>query len=102
LSGCSTSSSPPRGAVPETRNSEVSHPPRSQHSPAKPRARLAFQASAARLSGTVRREVVTAHEWHTGCPVPLLGLRLLKLRYWGFHGRPHWGQLVVNADAVGP
>jgi hypothetical protein len=102
LSGCTTSASTPRGAVPETRSSEVSLPPRSQHSPSKPRARLVFQASAARLSGTVRRKVVAAHEWHTGCPVPLSGLRLLNLRYWGFDGRPRWGQLVVNADAVGP
>ncbi len=35
--------------------------------------------------------------WHTGCPVPLTGLRLLTLDYWGFDGRPHEGQLIVSA-----
>jgi hypothetical protein len=102
LSGCSTPASPHRGPVPETTNSEASHTARAQRSPAKPPARLVFKASAARLSETVRREVVAAHEWHAGCPVPLSGLRVLKLRYWGFDGRAHWGQLVVNAGAVGP
>ena len=98
LSGC-TSASRPQGAASGTRHIKPSRAPRS---PAVPRAKLAFQASAARLSGAVRREVVTAHEWHPGCPVPLSGLRLLTLRYWGFDRRAHWGQLVVNAGAVGP
>jgi hypothetical protein len=34
--------------------------------------------------------------------VPLAQLRVLTLRYVGFDGRPHTGQLIVNADAVAP
>jgi hypothetical protein len=38
--------------------------------------------------------------WRAGCPVPLDGLRYLRIGYWGFDGGAHVGELVVNADAV--
>jgi hypothetical protein len=34
--------------------------------------------------------------WQPGCPVPLRGLRLLTVRYWGFDGQVRQGPLVVN------
>jgi hypothetical protein len=40
--------------------------------------------------------------WQPGCPVPLSGLRLLTVTHWGFDGRPHTGQLVVNRDVAAP
>jgi hypothetical protein len=40
--------------------------------------------------------------WEGGCPVPLSQLRLLTVRHWGFDGRPHVGQLVVNREAAAP
>ena len=33
-------------------------------------------------------------------PVPLSQLRLLIVRHWGFDGRAHTGQLVVNRDVA--
>jgi D-alanyl-D-alanine carboxypeptidase len=43
---------------------------------------------------------VTARElggsWRPGCPVGPADLRLVRLSYWGFDGRPHVGGLVVN------
>ena len=39
--------------------------------------------------------------WREGCPVPLEGLRYLRIGHWGFDGAAHVGELVVNADAVG-
>jgi hypothetical protein len=62
----------------------------------------AFHASAVPLSASVRDEVVSAHEWHAGCPVSLAQLRLLTVPYHGFDGRIHSGQLVVNEAAVAP
>jgi poly-gamma-glutamate synthesis protein (capsule biosynthesis protein) len=53
------------------------------------------------LSAGIRAQVVSAHEWHSGCPVSLAGLRLLRVAYHGFDGRSHQGQLVVNEAAVG-
>jgi len=38
--------------------------------------------------------------WHRGCPVAPAQLRLIRLRYVGFDGRPHLGALVVNASVV--
>ena len=40
--------------------------------------------------------------WRPGCPVPLLQLRLLTVSHWGFDGRVHEGQLVVNRDVAAP
>ena len=38
--------------------------------------------------------------WRGDCPVPLSQLRLLIVRHWGFDGRAHTGQLVVNRDVA--
>ena len=35
--------------------------------------------------------------WHAGCPVGPAQLRRIRLRYVGFDGKPHRGQLIVNA-----
>jgi hypothetical protein len=40
--------------------------------------------------------------WRPGCPVPLSDLRLLTVTHWGFDGRVHEGQLVVNEVAAAP
>ena len=40
--------------------------------------------------------------WQPGCPVALSQLRLLTVRHWGFDGRPHSGQLVVNENVAAP
>ena len=37
-----------------------------------------------------------------GCPVALSDLRLVTVTHWGFDGRPHTGQLVVNRDVAKP
>jgi len=57
-----------------------------------------FHVSVRPLPAPVRAQVATA--WHAGCPVPLSGLRLLTVDYWGFDGGVHSGQLVVNATAA--
>ena len=38
--------------------------------------------------------------WQSGCPVALTDLRLLTVTHWGFDGREHTGQLVVNRDSA--
>jgi hypothetical protein len=40
------------------------------------------------------------YSWHPGCPVPVSGLRLIKMTHWGMDHRPHTGQLVVNASVA--
>ena len=66
-----------------------------------PLALLAFHGSAQPLPAPLRAELA-ATSWHSGCPVPLSGLRLLTLSHWGFDGRVHTGRLTVNATVARP
>ena len=61
-----------------------------------------FQASSHPLSAPVREAVVAAGEWHSGCPVTLSQLRVLRVPYVGFDGHSHTGELIVNQAAVAP
>src|SRR5689334_11487615 len=61
-----------------------------------------FHASARPLDASIRHQVVAAHLWSARCPVPLSELRVLTVRYRGFDGRSHAGELIVNKDAVQP
>src|SRR5262245_48255019 len=58
-----------------------------------------FAASIKPLAGSDRANV-DASSWYAGCPVPLSGLRVLAVRHWGFDGRVHTGELVVNSSAA--
>jgi hypothetical protein len=60
-----------------------------------------FHSSIKPLPAPVRAEIV-GRSWHPGCPVPLSHLRVLTVSYWGFDGRTHGGQMVVNEDAAAP
>ena len=62
---------------------------------------VAFHASIRPLPAPVRSEL-TGRFWYRGCPVPLRRLRLLTVNHWGFDGRLHTGQLVVNEAAAAP
>ncbi len=62
----------------------------------------AFHASSAPVSQPVRAMLVDSHHWNSKCPVPISGLRVLTLSFWGFDGKPHTGQIVTNANAVEP
>jgi hypothetical protein len=54
------------------------------------------------LSAPERAALISAQEWHSGCPVALSGLRVLSVTFWGFDGRAHSGELVVNKSATAP
>jgi hypothetical protein len=51
-----------------------------------------------RFVGTIARvsSADLPHSWRPGCPVGPAQLRLLRLGYWGFDGRPRVGLLVVR------
>ncbi len=52
--------------------------------------------------GAVTRKLVrdTDLAWSPGCPVGLADLRYLRMSFWGFDGRPHTGEMVVNASVA--
>ncbi len=56
-----------------------------------------YRSSVQPLSAGLRDQL-RGESWRPGCPVPLSGLRVLTVAHWGFDGRPHTGQLVVDAD----
>jgi hypothetical protein len=58
-----------------------------------------FHSTARPLPDGVRANL-EGRFWRAGCPVPLSQLRLLTVSHWGFDGRTHEGQLVVNRDVA--
>ena len=61
-----------------------------------------FQAVSAPLTPPVRAELRAGGFWQRGCPVAMSDLRRLTVLYWGFDGRLHPGDLIVNRDAARP
>jgi hypothetical protein len=61
-----------------------------------------FQASVQPLSAQARAQVVSAGEWHVGCPTNLSQLRLLTVTHWDWTGGAALGQIVVNEGAAAP
>jgi len=62
---------------------------------------VAFHAVAQPVSAPLQTKL-TGKYWHQGCPVSFAQLRVLTVTHWGFDGRVHTGQVVVNRDAVAP
>jgi hypothetical protein len=67
---------------------------------AKPKPRARPEAFSANIQRIPSRKTLR-YSWRPGCPVPISGLRLINMTYWGFDKRPHQGRLVVNAKAAG-
>ncbi len=62
----------------------------------------AYESSVTPLPASLEANLAQGESWRPGCPVPLSDLRLLTVAHWGFDGRPHKGQLVVNRDVAKP
>jgi D-alanyl-D-alanine carboxypeptidase len=54
-----------------------------------------FHATIGPITPAIRARMGTT--WAPGCPVPLAQLRYVTVSFWGFDGRPHTGELVLNA-----
>jgi hypothetical protein len=54
---------------------------------------------------SVPADVLARSTWREECPVTVEELRYLTMSFWGFDGRPHTGEMIVNAgfadDVVG-
>lgn len=61
-----------------------------------------FRSSVRPLSATERSQLIRHGTWHQGCPVPLAGLRVLRVTHYGFDGEVRTGQLVVGRDVARP
>lgn len=56
-----------------------------------------FFAAAVSLPPEVERQMLEKKSWRPECPVPPDQLAYLVTTFWGFDGRPHYGELVVHA-----
>jgi hypothetical protein len=56
----------------------------------------------ARLTHAQVHDLISAGEWHRGCPVWPSQLRVLTYRYYGFDRTTHIGQIVVNQKVAHP
>lgn len=50
--------------------------------------------------GSVPAEVLARSTWVEGCPVAATELNYLTMSFWGFDGKPHTGEMIVNAEAA--
>ena len=57
---------------------------------------LAYTATIESVPSAVRRRMTGSSHDPATCPVGFADLRLLTMRYMGFDGRPHIGQMVVH------
>jgi hypothetical protein len=57
-----------------------------------------FHATVGPVTAQLRRRM--GRTWSPSCPVGLRDLRYLTLTFEGFDGRPHTGELVVNASVA--
>jgi hypothetical protein len=48
--------------------------------------------------GPIPPEVLSRSTWSPDCPVSLEDLSYITLTHWGFDGRAHTGELIVNAS----
>jgi hypothetical protein len=62
-------------------------------SPTPPR----FEAAIQPIPPAIAAQMVGV-SWRPGCPVPLDRLRVITLRYHGFDGAVHTGEIVMHAD----
>jgi hypothetical protein len=44
--------------------------------------------------------ILARSTWQTGCPVSAEELRYLTMSFWGFDGKPHTGEMIVNAQVA--
>lgn len=71
------------------------------HLLAMPLAVLASAATIQPLPAPLKTQLKDGY-WKSGCPVQLSQLRLLTVKHWGFDGKAHTGQLIVNQKAAAP
>ncbi len=61
-----------------------------------PPASGAFESSVEPLGG----DPLARSSWNEDCPVTVSELAYLTVSFWGFDGRPHTGELIVNASVA--
>ena len=55
-----------------------------------------FSANVSPITPQIKKRMVNGGSYRAGCPAPLSSLRYVTLKYIGFDGKEHTGELIVN------
>jgi D-alanyl-D-alanine carboxypeptidase len=100
--GCGSGGTDPASPPTAATSGAATQPTPSNH-PSSPSAAARATANPDAFNARIRRipsRATVKYSWRSGCPVPMSGLRLIEMTYWGFDKRPHQGQLIVNAKVA--
>ena len=104
LAGCGSDGARSGGAAPPTATGTASdRSPAASQPAATPSRRAEAKPRPAPFSARIQRipsRATLKYSWRPGCPVPISGLRLINMTFWGFDKRPHQGRLVVNVKVA--
>jgi hypothetical protein len=57
---------------------------------------------ASQIADPAPGDVIARSTWAPGCPVRARDLAWIRLTFWGFDGRRHTGELLVNGEVAAP
>ena len=59
-----------------------------------------FSANVSTITPQIKKHMINGGSYRAGCPTPLNSLRYVKLKYIGFDGKEHTGELIVNKSVT--
>ncbi len=59
-----------------------------------------FSYSISKINSGLENKMRRGGSYHKGCPVPLRDLRYLRLKYLGFDGKEHLGEMIVHKSVT--
>ncbi len=59
-----------------------------------------YQAKISKITPQIEKRMRDGGSYKDYCPISLNDLRYIKLKYIGFDGKEHWGELIVNRAVV--
>ena len=55
-----------------------------------------YSANISPITPDIKKRMVEGNSYRTGCPISISSLRYITLKYIGFDGKEHTGELIVN------
>ena len=59
-----------------------------------------FSANVSPITPQIKKRMVNGGSYKAGCPAPLSSLKFVTLKYIGFDGKEHTGELIVNKSVT--
>ena len=59
-----------------------------------------FSANVSPITPQIKKRMINGGSYRAGCPAPLSSLKFVTLKYIGFDGKEHTGELIVNKSVT--